>query len=117
MAASLYQSGSLLSFDLGLRAMLRPLTDAPNGERKFRIEPNALMLSAPHDVALAHQVFGPQRVVVGQAKFPERNFDIRFLRGDGIETDRNENDILPVGARLFEEHDVLVPGVLKRQAD
>src|ERR1700691_5656229 len=114
MAASLYQSGSLVSFDLGLRAMLRPLTDPPNGERKFRIEPNALMLSAPDDLALAHQVFGPQRVVIGQAKFPERNFYIRFLCRRGIETDRNEDDILPLARRLFEEHDVVVPGVLKR---
>src|ERR1700722_2873620 len=113
MTASLYQSGSLVSCDFGLRAMLRPSSDSPNGEGKFRIEPNPLMFSAPDEFASAHEVLGRQRVVVGQAKFPERNFDIRLLRGSRIETDCDEDDILPVDGRLLEEHDVLVPGVLK----
>src|ERR1700761_2865342 len=113
MTASLYQSGSLEICDFGLRAMLRPLTDPPNGEGKFRIEPNALMLSAPDDLALTHHIFGPQRLIVGEAKLPKRNLDIRFLWRHGIETDRNEDDILPIARRLFEEHDVVVPSVLK----
>src|SRR5271166_4912041 len=114
MTASLYQSGSLVSCDFGLRAILRPSSDPPNGEGKFGIEPNPLIFPAPDELALAHQVFGFQRVVIGQAKPPERNFDIRLLRGTGIETDRDEDDILWVDSRLLEEHDVLVAGVVKR---
>src|ERR1700761_2195860 len=113
MTASLYQSGSFGICDFGLRAMGRPLTDPPNSEGKFGIEPNVLMLSPPYDLAMAHQVFGPQRVVVGQAKFPKRNLDIRFLRRPGIKTDRNEDNILPLPRRLLEENDIVVPGVLK----
>src|SRR5271167_5064429 len=114
MTASLYQSGSLMSCDFDRLAILRPSTDPPDGEGKFRIEPDALMFSCPHDLAPAHQVLGPQGVVIGQAEFPERNFDIRLLGGAGIETDRDEDDILPVDSRLLEEHDTLVPGVVKR---
>src|ERR1700733_14958358 len=111
MTASLYQSGSLEICDFGLRAMLRPLTDPPNGEGKFRIETDALMLSVPDDFSLAHQVFGPERVLVGEPKCTERNFDILFLGDYGIEADRNEDDVRPVPRRLFEEHDIFVPGV------
>src|ERR1700722_3054756 len=114
MTASLYQSGSLVSCDFGLRAILRPSSDSPNGEGKFRIEPNPLIFSAPDEFASAHEVLGRQRVVIRQAKFPERNFDIRLLRRAGIETDRDEDDILPVDSRLLEENDVLVPSVVKR---
>src|SRR5271167_1845836 len=81
MTASLYQSGSLMSCDFDRLAILRPSTDPPDGKGKFRIESDALMFSCPHDLAPAHQVLGPQGVVVGQAEFPERNFDIRLLGG------------------------------------
>src|ERR1700677_1703196 len=114
MTASLYQSGSSASCDFGLRAILRPSSDSPNGEGKFRIEPNPLMFSVPDEFALSHQVFCPKGVVVGQAKFPKRNFDIRLLRCAGIKTNRDEDNIPPVYSRLLEEEDVLVPGVLKR---
>src|SRR6516225_3417168 len=84
MTASLYQSGSFASFDFGLRAILRPSSDSPDGEGKLRIKPHALMFPGPDEGAPAHQLLGPQRLVIGQAKFPQRNFDIRLLRGDGM---------------------------------
>ena len=68
-----------MSCDFDRLAILRPSTDPPDGEGKFQIEPDALMFSCPHDLAPAHQVLGPQGVVIGQAEFPERNFDIRLL--------------------------------------
>jgi hypothetical protein len=42
------------------------------------------MFPGPDEGAPAHQLLGPQRLVIGQAKFPQRNFDIRLLRGDGM---------------------------------
>src|SRR5690348_13158939 len=117
MTASLYQSGSLTSCDFALFAILRPSTDPPDSEGKLRIEPHALVFPGPDEGVPAHQVLRHERILIGAAKFPQRNFDIRLLRGIGIETNRDEDDIFPAGARLLEEHDIVVPGVQKRKAE
>lgn len=62
-----------------------------------------------------HQVFALGAGVVGQAHFPQRQLETRFLDVMRIEADGHQNEVAAVGAAFAEIQNVVVPGVVEFQ--
>src|SRR5215831_2097197 len=114
MTESLYQSGSV---GIGLvRACTSALPfrpHAPDAVGRRRFQSQGLHLAVPVEGAAAEEILGAEQRIVGQAPFPERQLDLALLRGERIEADRDEQDVVARRRALGEPDDIAVAAVVE----
>ena len=59
-----------------------------------------LPLAPPAELAAAREILDPDRAVVSDAEFPERDLEVGGLRVVRIEADHHEDNVAAVGAGL-----------------
>src|SRR5689334_7182579 len=127
MTASLYQSGSSVkgcaeavaagAARTALRgrrtrmSMSGRAAHAPDRERQLALEAPVLQLAVPLEALAAHELLDLERAVVGQAEFPQRRLEPRFLRPVRVEADRDQHEV--VAGALAVIKDLIVEGVVE----